>query len=229
MDESPNPDILSPEWNDYVMTLFTPNELFDGYPLTAGLRRIAEKLIGPIDSSRPTHVFPVQGDGVGRATVVYEIAFLVMDDSTGAHRRVIYGDVADVFEGNTDDKFLVHAVATAATRAEGRALRKALKLRTLAAEELTKKDASKYIREDQGTQTERISNEQINFVDSKCRLLDIDVIQFINNGEKEYKSIYEVKRETAAKMAQELVSYNNDKTKIPQKILGYKTGWRENA
>ena len=52
-------------------------------------------------------------------------------------------DVADSWEGNTDDMFCVYSTATAATRAEGRALRKALRLRVVAAEEVTKKDTAK--------------------------------------------------------------------------------------
>ena len=36
------PHITSPEWNDYVISLFESNELIDGMPLSAGLRRVAE-------------------------------------------------------------------------------------------------------------------------------------------------------------------------------------------
>ena len=76
--ESNIPDMLSPEWNDYVMKFFTDKELIDGNPLTAGLRRVAEMLIGEIISSRPVDVQRVEtNDPIGRTTVVYEVQFLV--------------------------------------------------------------------------------------------------------------------------------------------------------
>ena len=132
------PSIVSPEWNDYVMSLFENNELIEGRPVAAGLRRVAEMVIGNIISSGPIQVFPPSDDkGIGRATVVWRVEF-----SNGAS----FSDVADCWEGNTDDTFCVYAVATAATRAEGRALRKALRLRTVAAEEVTKKNTASIAR-----------------------------------------------------------------------------------
>ena len=70
------PDPTSPEWNDYVLGLFAENELYDGRPLCAGLRRVAELLLGRIVISRPTQVFPpTAGDTIGRATVIWEVVF----------------------------------------------------------------------------------------------------------------------------------------------------------
>ena len=66
----------SPGWNDYVLSLFENNELFDGRPLCAGLRRVAELVLGPVASSRPTQVFPpLSGNEIGRSTVVWEVVF----------------------------------------------------------------------------------------------------------------------------------------------------------
>ena len=58
-----------------------------------------------------------------------------------------YAEVSDCWHGNTDDLFCAHPAATASTRAEGRALRKALKIRCLAAEELAKKDIVSIVRQ----------------------------------------------------------------------------------
>jgi hypothetical protein len=71
------PSITSPEWNDYVLDLFVDSELFDGRPTCAGLRRVAELVLGRIVSSRPTQVFPPSGgDEIGRATVIWEVIFM---------------------------------------------------------------------------------------------------------------------------------------------------------
>lgn len=221
------PGYLSPEWHDYVMSFFSQNEMADGNPTTAGLRRVAELLLGDIVSSKPIEVHAVKETGPGRSTVVYEVKFdwkLIPGDPsarcTGNVRT--YADVADVWHGNTDALFCAYAPATASTRAEGRALRKALKLRGVAAEEMCKLDVAKIVAQET---VEKISNEQISFIDSKCKKLDINVVAFINSGEKQYSSIYDVTRETAAKMIKKLTELTNDKTKIDESIKVY-TDWR---
>ena len=174
-DGSPLP--TDPKWNDYVLSLFEENELFDKMPLTNGLRRVAELLMGRIVFSGPSQVFPPQsGNEIGRSTVVWKIQF--EDGST-------FCDVADSWEGNTDDMFCVYSTATAATRAEGRALRKALRLRVVAAEEVTKKDTAKIAQDiskkkgldvssseydSSGTMT----GPQANFIDGKSKQLNVD-------------------------------------------------------
>lgn len=221
------PPYLSPEWHDYVMKHFQPDELIDGNPLTAGLRRVAELLLGDIISSKPIEVKPVEGNGVGRATVVYEVQFQWKLDGSGGVR--VYADVADTWIGNTDDLFCVHAPATAATRAEGRALRKALKIRALAAEELTKKDVSKHLADNETLPEghEKIVKDQINFIITKCKKLNLDVMKFINSGEHEYASIEAVTKHKALKMIERLKEFTRDKDLIDDSIKGYNDSWSE--
>ena len=224
--ESKIPDTLSPEWNDYVMTFFTDRELIDGNPLTAGLRRVAEMLVGEIISSKPVNVQRTEtNDPIGKTTVVYEVQFLVRNGDKEYIKT--YADVADVWAGNTDDLFAVHAPATAATKAEGRALRKALKIRAVAAEELCKKDVSAYLSQQPGQMDERIKPEQIKYLDMNCKKLDIDVIKFINSGEKEYNSVYEVKRDTAAKMIDIINKIKRGDQDLKEDLKGYNENWNE--
>ena len=69
--EDDTPSIFSPEWHNYVMSHFEKNELIDGNPVCAGLRRVAEFLLGDIVETGPTQVdSPTDSDGPGRATVV---------------------------------------------------------------------------------------------------------------------------------------------------------------
>ena len=173
-------DPTSPDWNDHVLGLFDKRELYDGRPLCAGLRRVAELLLGRIVSSRPTKVFPpTSGDEIGRSTVIWEIIFA--DGS-------LFSDVADCWEGNTDDTFCVFNTATAATRAEGRALRKALRLKTVAAEEMTTKNTASIARsisqtkqvatEGEYDDSQRMTDPQANFIDAKCKQLNLSVVEF---------------------------------------------------
>lgn len=221
------PSMLSPEWNDYAMALFEEGELVDGkYPLVAGLRRVAELAIGPIMFSGPTQVFPVQRDDHhGRATVVFAVEF-----ANGQR----YAEVADSWEGNTDDMFCAFAVAIASTRAEARALRKALKIKGVAAEELTKKDTAKIVRDiskqkessdgDYDDQS-RMSDAQLNFIDVKCRQLNL-------NGTSLFKELFnadtnkKVSKKVASDIIDKLNDFQKDRGSIPESLKGYQEEWR---
>ena len=137
-------------------------------------------------------------------------------------------------EGNTDDMFCAFAVAIASTRAEARALRKVLKIKGVAAEELTKKDTAKIVR-DLSKQTSstsgdyddssRMSDAQFNFIDVKCRQLNV-------NGKKLFKEVCNVDQNSKAskKAASEIIdvlnNYQKDKSSVPDGIVGYNEEWR---
>ena len=226
------PSMFSDEWNEFVMAHFHKNELIDGNPICAGLRRVAEYLLGDIIESGPEQVFPaVDGLNPDRATVVFKVVF----DWMNSGQQRIFKEVADVWHGNTDDLFCAHPVATASTRAEGRALRKALKLRCLAAEELAKKDIVSIVQESVKKSPTSgdyeayriISSQQIQFVDNKCKQLNIDAFAFINMGNSSFANINEVTKDSAKKMIKVLNNYQNNSGDIPDSILGYKVNWRE--
>ena len=230
-DEEERPSIFSDEWNGYVMAHFKSNELIDGNPICAGLRRVAELLLGDIIESGPEQVFPAtDNNGPGRATVVFSVTFNWMNGGTVK----TFKEVADVWHGNTDDLFCAHPVATASTRAEGRALRKALKLRCLAAEELAKKDIVDIVQQavkqaptsGEYESDKTISSQQVQFIDNRCNQLDIDVVKFINIGENTYGGISEVTKDNAKKMIKVLNTYQNG-NEIPDKVKGYNINWRE--
>ena len=230
--EEDRPSMFSEEWNESVMAHFKRNELIDGNPICAGLRRVAELLLGDIIESGPEQVFPASdSNGPGRATVVFSITFNWMN--TGSIRT--FKEVADVWHGNTDDLFCAHPVATASTRAEGRALRKALKLRCLAAEELAKKDIVDIVQQavkqaptsGEYEAGKSISSQQIQFIDNKCSMLDIDAFAFINMGNGSFSTVSEVTKDSAKKMIKVLNNYQNNSGDIPDSIKGYKVNWRE--
>ena len=198
--------------------------------MCAGLRRVVEEVLGTIISSGPIQVFPATDvNGPGRATVVFEVVIDWMD--SGQLRT--FADVADVWHGNTDDLFCAHPVATASTRAEGRALRKALKVKCLAAEELAKKDIVSIVRQSvqqptdgEWKEEDTISVPQVNFIDAKCKQLDIGVMNFINSGGDDYDSIKDISKKTASKMLGVLNEYQNKSKDIPESMQGYDSNWR---
>lgn len=230
----------SDEWDDFVMSKFKKGEVFsmpNGKPTVscAGLRRVAEELLGDIVVSRPSQVFPaMDADGPGRATVVFEITI----DWFNSGRMRTFSDVADCWHGNTDDLFCAHPSATASTRAEGRALRKALRIKCLAAEELAKKDVASIVRmsvetskkpqttlEDDWSGDAIISSAQINFIDRKCQQADIDVQSFLNLGKDPIENINAVSKQTALKMIEHLNRIQSGKGN--KEGLGkYNPNWR---
>ena len=227
------PPYGSKEWNDFVMAKFDDSELIDGNPLVHGLRRVAEDLLGDILVSRPTHVLASDDpNGPGRATIGFEVVF----DWMNSGQLRTYGDVADVWHGNTDDLFCAHPAATAATKAESRCLRKALKIRCVAAEEVARnKDVAAIVRKSikvspsdgDWTEEDPITTPQLNFIDVKCKQLDVNVLEFINQGEKQYKTISEVSKMTASKMLKLLNEYQNNSKEMPDSVKGYEKNWRE--
>lgn len=111
------PKMGDENWTDHVLGLLRKDELQDGNPTLFGLRRIAQQLIGPIMSSR-TDVKQIPNPGNNyTATVVVSVLF--KDDSSW------YG-ASDVSKLNCMEEYAKHPTATAESRAEGRALRKAL-------------------------------------------------------------------------------------------------------
>jgi len=201
-----------------IMSLFDDSELADGkYPKAVGLRRVAEDVLGKIVRSGPTQVIMSQDhNGLPMATIVYELVFV---DGT------VVSDIADCWVGNTPDTFAVHPSATASTRAEGRALRKALKLNVVTAEEMDNdKDATEMLKPALSTDSVRnvmdelekdtITATQAAVITSKCSTFGIEVEKFINkmfytgkSDKKAYDSIDEVPYSIAQAMIGELNNY----------------------
>jgi hypothetical protein len=232
--ENNGPSYGSKEWHTHVMSFFDDSELIDGSPTCAGLRRVAEEILGDIVYSGPCQVFAATDpNGPGRATVVFEVVF---ENWLGSSQTRTFKEVADVWHGNTDDLFCAHPVATASTRAEGRALRKALKIKCLAAEELTrKKDVEAVVKAtvkiDSATTGElndkdKISSAQINFLDKKCSELNINVWSVLNSGSKKYANINEVSKKEASNVLTMINDFQNNSKACPDSLKGYDKNWR---
>lgn len=224
------------EWHNYVMGLFDESELYDGMPLVAGLRRVSQLVIGPIISSKPVQVFaPTDVDHMGRATVVYEVQFqkpkaeekvkkgeAVSVLSSWNDNVLTFADVADCFEGNADDLVALHPAATASTRAEARALRKALGLTCVSAEELTRnKDIVKEYKTKVGEPTDgSMKNGDIMSVNQKkciaviCDKIKVDPVKMVMHLAG--KGVDSLTKGEASKVIDSLSNMQNGKMEIPE-------------
>lgn len=222
------PDISSPQWSEYVLSKFEDSETDeDGNPFVHGLRRVSRLVLGKLLVSKsrvlqaPMYLIlkDIGGQGAIQAAVVEHT--LVIRDEDGD--SVEFTDAADVYVGNVDPEFARYATATAATRAEARAYRKALQLaKVVAAEEKT------IVPFEESSANGLISPTHINFIDVLCNRNGIDVMKLINSGKKQYDRIEDIAWADAEKMSEYLSNLAKDKSKIPAEIKGYKQGWRSN-
>lgn len=219
------PDMDDIRWTEYVMKQFNQStEMYDGYPVVDGLRRVATKLLGPIISSKPRTVqAPTSANGFC-ATVEWELTILwERDDELKPHQRV-FGDVADVNPNNTEHPFCLHAAACAATKAEGRALRKALMLsRIHTAEEMM--DAP----EDTGDSGRKITDSQMTFLTMKGHDLDINIGKMLEATAKKnnYPSIKDIPYHKAVLMFNWICQVQQGVKTIPAEMKGFDPEWRK--
>lgn len=242
------PEYGSDEWQEFLINQLSTKEKEGNFPKCFGLRRLAQKYLGDIIESGPIQVFaPTAQDEAGRATVVWRLVInwkinqpeYVNIDVYNPDRRE-FSDVADCWIGNTPATYAVHPSSTAATRAEGRALKKALMLNLLTAEEMSNDKSAELIVEKQveklmGEKTEWSAEDvatasQKNFITKKCDSMNIELDKFINKShfvygeERRYATIDNVSRGVAASMIEELNRYQNESSNpgesksIPEQI-----------
>lgn len=224
-EESNDPSYLSPEWQTYVLSLLNEDEMKDGHPLVHGLRRLAEKLLGPILVSSPVE-FVHQGPDPGHCSCRYEIKIKWIRDeegnvSFGDYGIRTYGAMAGSYYGNTDGEFAVYPEAIAETRAELRSLRKALRLSVCGAEEISKKaietikEAGKQIEWESMDKCDEI---QSNVIIKKCAQLNISLDKLLlSRGISDFNTL-------TKEQASDLILYINkvqtNNEQIPEELRG---------
>jgi hypothetical protein len=167
----------SEEWENYVMSLFTEDELYiddkkNGYPTLNGMRRISLLVLGDIVKSAPTLV--VSNPPVS-CYCIYEIQF---------DNGKIFGAAADASTDNISGAYSVYPTAIAESRAEARAYRKALLLKTASAEEIkgNEKAFNTVLQSVKEYDSEGdISSQQISIIETKCKKLKINKNKFLES------------------------------------------------
>jgi hypothetical protein len=217
------PQYNSTEWHDYVMSQFTTDELTDDYPNIFGLRRVGEALLGDIVQSGPITLFPpaASDEGPGRSSCIYTIVFNWFNGG----REVEFRAAAGSSPNNTNKDFAIYPECIAETRAEARALRKALKLRCVSSEELPQTNINRDIPTSstgEWNPNDKISTTQQIFLTQRLKESKIDLTKFINHNGYKYASLDEVTKQTAKEMIELVNSYQTtgkgSKT-IPEDIL----------
>lgn len=222
------PDPSKPEWTDYVLSLLTEDERLGGNPTTDGLRRIFEIALNcTILDSISEVVQSPSPENEKRATVVHKLSYYLNVSDTQDHNlnyRSVSGS-ADVYWGNCDKIYRNHPVAVAETRAEGRALRRGLRLRKVVAAEELAKDIEDDVN---GNSVSKISNNQINFIDVIAKRIDIDVIQLLKsmNLAIDNNNIYNLNHDDAVSVITKLGELQRNSEGIDSQIKGYNPSWK---
>lgn len=212
-------------WTDHVLSFLSDDEKISGNPTTDGLRRIFEIVMNCTVIEAISDVVQAPSpENEKRATVVHTIRYLLKDDQSD-HSEFKYRTVtgsADVYWGNCDKVYRNHPVAVAETRAEGRALRRALKLRkVVAAEELVEN-----IEDDiSNDSVNKISSNQLNFLDVMAKRLNINIAGLCNKLSLDGKNIKKLLHDDGVRLIRELSRYQQEIDSIPEDIKPYDSNW----
>jgi hypothetical protein len=210
------------EWTDHVLSLLAEDEKINGNPTTDGLRRIFEKVLNcTVVEAKPEVIQSPDLANERRATVVYSLSYVLNDGSV--LDEIKYRTVsaaADVYWGNCDKVFRNHPVAVAETRAEGRALRKALKLRKVVTADEIAKDVV-----DHDSDTSTINSSQLNFFDVFGKRLNVNIRKLLDSLAINSANIYHISYDDAVKTITTLSGYQQNNN-IPQDLLGYDPNWK---
>lgn len=220
---SEQPTIHDIEWTDHVLSFLSDDEKIMGNPTTDGLRRIFERVMDcEIIDSNSSVIQSPSPENEKRATVKFTLSFRInKEDASHCDIRSVSGS-ADVYWGNCDKVFRNHPVAVAETRAEGRALRRALRLRkVVAAEEL----AAEIEDHPDSDSVSKITINQINFIDVLSKRLNINPVKCF--GEMGLaNNLYELDHADGVSIIRKLSSYQQDTSAIPETIQGYEEDWK---
>lgn len=212
-------------WTDHVLELLSDDEKIKDNPTTDGLRRIFEIALDCtiINSSSEVVQCP-DPNNEKRATVVHSLTYVLNESDLPAEvkTRTVNG-AADVYWGNCDKLYRNHPVAVAETRAEGRALRRGLKLRkVVAAEEIADEIEDN---PDMDSVT-KITSNQIGFMDVLCKRLNVNPLTLIEYLKFEVSDFRNLTHNDAVTIIRQLSSYQQDLNSIPEQVMGYTEDWR---
>jgi hypothetical protein len=200
VDEDSTPDFASKGWTEYVMSLLSEDEKFKDKPRTEGLLRIIRILFEDVEFPNPDvhHVSPEYA--------AVTCAILV-------NGRQFVGS-AEVHPGNTDSPFVKYPLATAETRALGRAAKRLLGINILTAEE-TSKVADLTIPQSDEDRTEGgITATQIKMIARQSKAINVDVVQAVTNTVGQHDKISDLSHAEALRVLKQLDEWKRKRPEI---------------
>ena len=215
LEEEPAIRSTDPKWVDHVLEQLADHELVKGAPTTDGLRRVTELVFGEILESN-TDILEIPKTSLnGRTTAKHTLVITKYSNGT----KIIVSACVDVVGEKLPHPFNQHIVSTACTRAEGKALRRALKIRIQTAEELANVD------DVDGDANLPINDQQIVAINVLCKRNNVDVVKFVKaNSAQAKKSIKEASNVEGGLMINKLSLYQREGA--PKTVEGYKSDWQ---
>jgi hypothetical protein len=214
---SPSPYDYDSGWSEYLLDHLSDNELINGAPTVDGLRRVCEMCFGEILESKSTIVETPTPDN-NRCTICHSLTIRKYRSDT----VVKIDGCVDVLYHKTPYPFKDHLVATADTRAEGKALRRALKIRVITAEELQNEDEEVTL-----TSDEQINDQQVLAINQLCKRLDISVTELVKAQYNNVKSLNEINNLEARLLISKLSGFQRDSDAVADKLKGYDENWKD--
>jgi hypothetical protein len=204
-------------WSEYILDQLANHELVQGKPTTDGLRRVLEKEFGLIlESDTEIVKTPTPED----PTAVAKHALTIQRYDNEQIIRV--SACVDVVRSGLPALFAKHIVSTACTRAEGKALRRALKIRVVTAEEVQSVD-------DNVLENTKINDQQIMAIGILCKRLNINVEKIMKKFNSKLKTINAASNKEG-QLAIDLLSKFQGDTKLlneETELVGYDSNWKD--
>ena len=202
------PHQSDPAWSEYVLAQLTSDERDEknNFPKAAGLKRLTLKLIGQIDESVSRVVCVPSSDNNFTAVVEHRLVILTAENTL----KVFHG-VGEANDANADAPYSKYPLAIASSRAMGRALRDALNVNTIVAEEIS-------VIAERDDSDDEITSAQKAAINTMCRRLKIDPVKFINAGKNKYESMDDITNGTAKTMLSKLNEWQKTTSDIPASI-----------
>jgi hypothetical protein len=171
----------SPEWQEFILSELTEEEQMDGYPRCFGLRRLAQKYLGDFEFAGPVNYDVHPTDQSRVVTVLYELriywklGFNVDYGNLDIQFPVrIFRGLADCVESSRN-KYAMHPAASAETKAESRALKKALGLNITSAEEMVSGYSEDVFKPSAPSDIKPISDKIKTMINTKLKVVGVEL------------------------------------------------------